>query len=69
MTYVFQDTMHDVIEDYIDDLLSKSNTRDQHWGILEKVFACLLKHNVRLNPRKCVFSITSKKLLGFIVSK
>ena len=69
MTYVFHDMMHDVVEDYMDDLLSKSKTREQHWDVLERVFACLLKHNVRLNPKKCVFGVTSGKLLGFIISK
>lgn len=69
MTYVFHDMMHDVVKDYVDDLLSKSKTHEQHWDVLERVFACLLKHNVRLNPKKCVFGITSGKLLGFIISK
>lgn len=69
MTYVFHDIMHDMVEDYVDDLLSKSKTQEQHWDILEKIFAHLLKNNVWLNPRKCVFGVTFRKLLGFIISK
>lgn len=55
ITYFFHDMMYDVVEDYVDDLLSKSNTRYQHWDIFKKVFAYLLKHNIRLNPKKYVF--------------
>lgn len=35
--------------------------------ILGKIFTRLEKFNVRLNPKKCVFSVTSTKLLGYIV--
>lgn len=34
MTYVFHDMMNDVIEDYVDDLLSNSKTHEQHWDVL-----------------------------------
>ena len=27
------------------------------------------KYNLRLNPKKCVFGVTSRKLLGHIVSQ
>ena len=27
------------------------------------------KYNLRLNPKKCVFSVTSGKMLGYIVSQ
>lgn len=37
--------------------------------MLERVFQRLLKHNVKLNLRKCIFEVTSSKLLGFIISK
>lgn len=69
MMYVFHDMMHDVVEYYVDDLLSNPKTKEQHWDVLEKVFACLLQHNVRLDPRKCVFGVTFGKLIGFIISK
>lgn len=69
MMYVFHNMMHDVVKDYVDDLLSKLKTREQHQDVLEKVFACLLQHNIRLNPRKCVFGVTFGKLLGFIIFK
>lgn len=33
------------------------------------MFDRLLEHNVQLNPNKCVFEVTSEKLLGFIISR
>ena len=35
---------------------------------LEETFANLRKVDPRLNPKKCVFSVPSGKLLGFLVS-
>lgn len=68
MNYVFHNMMHDIMEDYVDDLFSKSRIRDQHWEVLEKVFQWLLKHNIRLNPIKCVCGVQSRKILDFIIS-
>ena len=35
---------------------------------LEETFNCLCSFRWKLNPTKCVFSVPSRKLLGFIVS-
>jgi len=61
--------MHDIMEDYVYDLLANYRTKDQHWKVLERVFERLLNHNIILNPKKYIFGITSGKLLGFIISK
>lgn len=53
------------MEDYVDDLLEKSYAKG-HLEILDKIFTRLEKFNVRLNPKKCVFGVTSAKLLGYI---
>lgn len=68
MTTLFHDMIHTIMEDYVDDFLAKSNTRDDHLNILAKIFDRLEQSNIRLNPKKCVFIVTSDKLLGFIVS-
>lgn len=67
MTMIFHDMMHTFMEDYVDELLEKSFTREGHLEILDKIFTQLEKFNVRLNPKKCVFGVTSAKLLGYIV--
>jgi len=61
--------MHDIIEDYVDNLLAKFKIRKQHLEILIKIFNRLLKFNIRLNPKIYIFEVTLEKLLGFIVSR
>lgn len=68
MTTIFHDMMHTFMEDYMDDLLAKSFTRAEHLSILTKISDQLEKFQVRLNSKKCVFGVTSGKLLGYIVS-
>jgi ribonuclease HI len=55
-------------EAYIDDIVVK--TREGHTFIedLEETFANLRKVNIKLNPAKCAFGVSSGKLLGFLVS-
>ncbi|GLJ53606.1 hypothetical protein SUGI_1143570 [Cryptomeria japonica] len=68
MTTIFHDMMHTMMEDYVDDLLAKSLTREGHLNIIDKIFDRLEQYHVQLNPKKCVFRVTSRKLLGYIVS-
>jgi hypothetical protein len=35
---------------------------------LEETFANLLRFQIKLNPKKCVFGVPKRKLLGFMVS-
>ena len=56
------------MEDYVDDILAKYRTREEHLPILEKIFTHLKTFKVRLKPKKCAFDIKSGKLLGYIVS-
>ena len=36
---------------------------------LQKFFESIQFYKLQLNPKKCTFSVTSEKLLGFIVSQ
>ena len=58
MTYIFHDYMHDIVEDYVDDLLARSKYWKDHGKVLIKVLDRLLEHKVRLNPKKYVFGVT-----------
>ncbi|RDX82952.1 Retrovirus-related Pol polyprotein from transposon opus, partial [Mucuna pruriens] len=49
---------------YMDDMIAKSRTLDQHVEDLRKLFERLPKYRLRLNPVKCTF-----ELLGFIVNE
>ena len=66
-TTLFHDLMHKEIEVSVDDMMVKSETRIGHIEALEKFIQRVDKYNLRLNPKKCVFRVTSGKLLGHIV--
>ena len=67
MTTIFHDMMHKEIEDYVDDIVVKSKTREDHLVILRKVFERCLLYKLRMNPLKCAFGVTVGKFLGFLV--
>ena len=57
------------IEVYVDDMIAKSQGEDDHVVNLRKLFERLRKFQLKLNLAKCTFGATSRKLLGFVVSK
>ena len=69
MTTLFHDMIHKEIEVYVDDMIVKSGTEEEHVEYLRKMFQRLRKYQLRLNPNKCTFGVRSGKLLGFIVSQ
>ena len=69
MITLFHDMIHKEIEVYVDDMIAKSQTEEEHLVNLEKLFERLRKFKLRLNPNKCTFGVRSGKLLGFIVSQ
>ena len=54
---------------YVDDLIVKSKKEEDFIPNLRDTFGNMKKHNIRLNPKKCVFGIKSGKFLGFMVHK
>ncbi|XP_075645407.1 uncharacterized protein LOC142616433 [Castanea sativa] len=67
MTAIFHDMMHKEIEDYVDDIVVKSKTREDHLAILRKVFERCRLYKLCMNPLKCAFGVTARKFLGFLV--
>ncbi|CAL9002351.1 unnamed protein product [Prunus brigantina] len=63
---MFAQLLGQSIEVYVDDMLVKSRTTDQHVDRLTEVFAFLRQYRMRLNPAKCVFGVESGKFLGFM---
>ncbi|KAL0406165.1 UNVERIFIED_CONTAM: Transposon Tf2-12 polyprotein [Sesamum latifolium] len=55
------------VECYMDDLVIKTKKREEHLADLQIVFDRLRKYNLKMNPLKCAFGVTSGKFLGFIV--
>jgi len=67
MSYDFHDIKH-VIEAYMDDLAAcsrKKIDRPKHLGL---IFEWCHFYKIWLNPNKCVFVVTSGRLLGIIIS-
>lgn len=54
---------HD-IEVYVDDMIAKSQTKEDHIVHLQKSFACLRNFKLRLNLAKSTFGVKFGKLLG-----
>ena len=69
VTTLFHNMMHKEVEVYVDDMMVKSETREGNFEALDKFLARIKRYNLRLNPKKCVFGVTSGKLLGHIVSE
>ena len=67
MDRVFIDQIGRNMEVYVDDMVVKSGTFDQHLANLNEVFGRLRKFNMRLNPAKCVFGVGGK-FLGFMLT-
>ena len=68
-TTIFHDMMHRDVEVYVDDMIVKSGDRADHLVALERFFERIRQFRLRLNPKKCTFGVTSRKLLGYMVSE
>jgi hypothetical protein len=56
------------IEAYIDDIVVKSEKHGDLFDDLRETFDNLRKSKMILNPKKCVFGVSSGKLLDYMVS-
>jgi hypothetical protein len=68
VTKMFKDQIGKTMEIYIDDMVVKSRTSQNHLKDLTETFRVLRLHKLRLNASKCVFGVGSGKFLGFMVS-
>ena len=53
----------------MDDMLVKSKSMSQHIADLEETFSTLRKQRMRLNLIKCMFGVTLREFLSFIISQ
>ncbi|XP_020676621.2 uncharacterized protein LOC110095423 [Dendrobium catenatum] len=67
MTHIFDDLIHQKVECYVDDLVIKSLGRKDHLKNLRIVFERIKKFDLKMNPLKCAFGVSSGKFLGYIV--
>ena len=67
MQKIFDDILHKIVQCYVDDLVVKIRKREEHIRDLCIVFNRLRKYQLKMNPLKCAFGVTSGKFLGFII--
>ncbi|KAM2312503.1 hypothetical protein ACFXTH_022898 [Malus domestica] len=68
MQKMFNDMLHKNVKCYVDDVVVKIKKRSDHLKDLRVVFERLRKYNLKMNPLKCAFCVTSGKFLSFIVN-
>ena len=54
---------------YLNDVTIFSKKRKEHAFHLKQIFKRCRKYGISLNPKKCVFAVTERKLLGHVVSR
>jgi hypothetical protein len=68
MSKTFGDLIRDRVEVYVDDIVVKTKRGSTLVEDLTLVFDKLRATRTKLNPNKCVFGVSTGKLLGFLVS-
>nr|KYP40021.1 Retrovirus-related Pol polyprotein from transposon opus [Cajanus cajan] len=68
MDKVFHHQIGQNMEVYVDDMVVKTTAATDHASDLAVIFAQVRKHNMRLNPEKCVFGVQGGKFLGFMIT-
>ncbi|KAG7578456.1 Reverse transcriptase domain [Arabidopsis thaliana x Arabidopsis arenosa] len=66
---MFAEQLGRTVEVYIDDMLVKSLKADENVQNLRQCFDVLNKYQMKLNPAKCTFAVTSGEFLGYVVTK
>ena len=61
--------MEKTMEAYINDMLVKLNSCEDHLVHLRQAFPLMILHHLWLNPNKCAFGVESENFLEFLVSR
>ena len=69
VTKIFRSLMGKTMEVYINDMLIKYKESLDHTQHLQKTFELQRTYDMKLNPLKCAFGVSSGKFLGFMVTQ
>ena len=69
MNKMFTHQLERNVQVYVNDMLVKSVRENDHLSDLQETFNTLRSYNMKLNPSKCMFGVTTEKFLGFMVSQ
>lgn len=68
MDKVFQQQISKCMEVYMNDMVVRSRSVEEHLRDLEEVLGQVRKFDMRLNPSKCTFGVRARKFLGFMLT-
>ena len=64
VNHMFRPQIRRNVEVYVDDMLVKSQDEEIHLDNLQETFDTLRQYNMKLNPSKCAFGVSSGKFLA-----
>jgi hypothetical protein len=67
MNLIFHDLLGIILEIYIDDIIVKSDSMNNHLADLRLALEVMRRYGLKMNPLKCAFSVSAGKFLGFII--
>lgn len=68
VTQMFKDQIGAAVEVYIDNMVVRSRSNEEHVPNLMDVFEILRQHKLHLNVEKCAFNLGSGKFLGYMIT-
>jgi len=69
MNSMFHDFIEKFMQVYIDDVVVKSSSEDDHLNHLRQSFERMRQYRLKMNPLKCAFGVCAGDFLGFVVHK
>ena len=66
---IFKPLIGRIVEVYIDNIVVKSETWDEHIQHLEETFHLMQAYNTKLNPAKYIFGVNIGRFLRFMVTQ
>jgi hypothetical protein len=67
MNLIFHDLLGIILEIYIDDIVVKSDSTDNHLDDLCLALERMCRYGLKMNLLRCVFVVSAGKVLGFII--
>jgi hypothetical protein len=67
MNLIFHDLLGIILEIYIDDVIVKSDSMNNHLADLHLALERMCRYGLKMNLLKCVFGVSAGKFLGFII--
>jgi hypothetical protein len=67
MNLIFHDLLGIVLEIYINDVIVKSDSMNNHLADLRLALERMRRYGLKINPLKCAFAVSASKFLGFII--